>query len=207
MFSIDQSRLIAKSQAHIDNIATVADKVLLNLEQLSSLNIKSIRAAVEQSAASSQLILEHQETDTPINLQAELVQPFSSLFVTYIRSIYEIGTQNRQDMTSSLEAQMAEFNKSIARGFEQTNGGTAGSESAVSALKAAVAAFNSAYENMSAAGKLAADIIDANANAVTDSIVESGLAHLEPLDASESKSRTAGKTRSRKSQNEAAQTE
>lgn len=207
MFFIDQSQLIAKSQTQIDNLSTVAHHVLSNLEQLSSLNIKSIRAAVEQSATSSHLFLEHQETDTPINIQAELIQPFNGLFIGYARSIYEIGTKNRQDMTSSLEDQMAEFNKSIARGFEQTNLGTAGSETAVSALKAAVAAFNSTYENMSAAGKLAADIIDANANAVTDSVVESGLANLEHLDASASTSRKTGKTRSRKSEDEAAQPE
>jgi len=207
MFFIDQSQLIAKSHSQIDHISAVANQVLSNLEQLTNLNIKSIREAVEQGVANSQLFLEHQETDTPINFQTELVQPFNSLLIGYARSIYEIGTKNRQDMTSSLEAQMTEFNKSIARGFEQTNVGTAGSETAVSALTVAVTAFISAYENMSAAGKLAADIIDANANAVTDSVVESGLANLEHLDASASTSRKTSKTRLSKSQDEAAQTE
>lgn len=207
MSFINHTQFNAKSQARIDQMSIAAHHFLANLEQLSSLNFKTMRGALAQTAASSQILAEHQEADTLPNIQTDFLQPFNSLLLGYLRSIHEIGSKIRQDMASSLEERIAEFNKSVARGLEQTNAGTAGSETAVNAIMAAVEALNSAYENMDAAGQFAADIIDANASVVTDSAVVSGLASLEHPGAAAGDSRKTAKPRSRKPQDEAAPAE
>lgn len=204
MFFIDQNQFVAASQSHVDKVSALANNILSNVEQMTSLNIRATRSALELGVASNRLFLENEDLNDPMTLQAELIQPFNSWFLNYVRSTYEIGTQNRQDVTSAFEDQVVELNKSIARSLEQTRIGGAGSETTISALKAAVAALNSAYENMSAAGKQAVNLIDANAAAVTDSIVEAGIAKLEHHDVSGEVAQTARKARSRKSQNEAA---
>lgn len=204
MFFIDQNQFVAASQSHVDKLSVLTSNILSNVEQLTSLNIKAARSALEHGVASNRLLLESKDVSDPISLQTELIQPLNSWFLSYVRSIYEIGTQNRQDITATFEDQMAELNMNIARSLEQTSAGGAGSETTVNALKAAVAALNSAYENMSAAGKRAADIIDANATAVADSLAESGLAKIEHHDVSADVAQPASKGRSRKSQNETA---
>lgn len=204
MFFIDPNQFAAASQSHVDKVSALANNILSNVEQMTSLNIRATRSALELGVASNRLFLENEDLNDPMTLQAELIQPFNSWFLNYVRSTYEIGTQNRQDVTSAFEDQVVELNKSIARSLEQTRIGGAGSETTISALKAAVAALNSAYENMSAAGKQAVNLIDANAAAVTDSIVEAGIAKLEHHDVSGEVAQTARKARSRKSQNEAA---
>lgn len=204
MFFIEPNQLVATSQLHVDKVSVLANNILSNVAQLTSLNIKAARSALELGVASNRMLQENEGINDPMSLQAELVQPFNSWFLNHVRSTYEIGTQNRQDVTSAFEDHVVELNKSIARSLEQARSGGAGSETTISALKAAVAALNSAYENMSAAGKQAVDLIDANATAVTDSIVEAGIAKLEHHDTSGETAQPARKARSSKSQKEAA---
>ena len=106
-------------------------------------------------------------------LQAGLLQPSAEKAVAYGRHVYDIAASTNAEVGKVAETQIAELQKKFLAGVDTAiKNAPAGTESAVSLVKSAIAAANNAYESVQKATKQAADIADANFQAVTNTAVK-----------------------------------
>ncbi len=106
-------------------------------------------------------------------LQAGLLQPSAEKAVAYGRHLYDIAASTNAEVAKVAEFQMADMQKKFMAGVDSAiKNAPAGTENAVSLVKSAMAAANNAYESVQKAAKQAADIADANFQAVTNTAVK-----------------------------------
>lgn len=165
----------AANSAAINALMTVANTSLASAERLAALNLNTARAIIEDSASSVSALLAVKDVQGLVALQSSLAKPAAERAISYSRSVYEILSQSSNGLTQIVEGQAAEFKKNINAAIDQSlKNAPAGSEAVVTAVKSALAAADSAYDNMSKAAKQATQTIEANvasANAATAKLI------------------------------------
>jgi phasin family protein len=164
------------NKAGIETLQTVANTSLTGLANLTLLNLNTVRALVEDSAANAKALLAVKDVQGLVALQKSLAQPAVEKTIAYSRSVYEILSQSSNGVTQVVEEQVSEVNKNVNSAIEKAlKNAPAGSEVAVTAVKSAIAAANSAYSNISKVAKQATEMAEANvaaANAATVKLVK-----------------------------------
>jgi phasin family protein len=164
------------NKAGIETLQTVANTSLTGLANLTLLNLNTVRALVEDSASNAKALLAVKDVQGLVALQKSLAQPAVEKTIAYSRSVYEILSQSSNGVTQVVEEQVSEVNKNVNSAIEKAlKNAPAGSEVAVTAVKSAIAAANSAYSNISKVAKQATEMAEANvaaANAATVKLVK-----------------------------------
>lgn len=164
------------NKAGIESLQTVANTSLTGLANLTLLNLNTARAVLEDGAANAKALLAVKDIQGLLTLQKSLAQPSVEKAIAYSRSVYEIVSQSSNGVTQVVEEQVSEVNKNVNLAIDQAlKNAPAGSEVAVTAVKSAIAAANSAYSNISKAAKQATEMAEANvaaANAATVKLVK-----------------------------------
>jgi hypothetical protein len=84
-----------------------------------------------------------------------------------------VATQTQAEVKKLAEGQGAEMNKTVVSLMDKLNkNAPAGSEVAVTAVKSAMAAANSAYDSFTKVVKQATDMAEANVTAATTRVVK-----------------------------------
>ena len=107
-------------------------------------------------------------------LQASLLQPAAEKAAAYSRHLYDIAAahQRRSDQGRRSPDRPTRRRSSSAWSTPPSKNAPAGSENAVALVKSAVAAANNAFESVQKAAKQAADVAEANFQAVTNTAVK-----------------------------------
>ena len=147
--SINTEQFAAANKAAVDSLLSVANTALASAERIANLNLETARAAFEDSAANTKALLGAKDVQEALAIQASLAQPNIDKAVAYGRSVAEISTQTQEELTKLVEAQFGDFQKSVAGMLEKAaKSAPAGSDVAVAAVQSAIAAANSAFDNM-----------------------------------------------------------
>jgi phasin family protein len=161
----------AANQAAVSSLMTVATGSLDSAERLAALNLNTARAIMEDGAAAFGALFAAKDPQALVALQAKLAKPAAERAMAYSRSVYEILSQSSNGLTQIAEVQAAEIKKNFNAAIDQSlKNAPAGSEAVVTAVKSAIAAADSAYNNMAKAAKQASETMEANvasANAAT----------------------------------------
>jgi phasin family protein len=172
MFVIPE-QLAATNKANVEALLTVANSAFASAERLAALNLNTARTVLEDAMTNTKALLGVKDVQELVNLQTAMAQPLVEKAVAYNRSIYEIATQNQEEVSKLVEAQVAEMNKNLATALDKAaKSAPAGSDVAVAAVKSAIAAANSAYDSVSKAAKQVAEITEANVAAATSATVK-----------------------------------
>ena len=163
----------AANKATVDSLLSLANSALASAERIAALNLNTARSLVEDSVSSAKALMGAKDVQEALSIQASLAQPNVEKAVAYSRSVYEISAQTQEELAKMVEAQYAEFQKSVAGLLDQAaKSAPAGSDVAVAAVKSAIAADNSAFDNMNKAAKQVAEITEANVAAATNATVK-----------------------------------
>lgn len=163
----------ATNKANIETLLTMANAAFASAERLAALNLNTARSFMEDGVTNTKALMGAKDVQEFVSLQTALAQPTVEKMVAYARSIYEIATQNQDEVSKLMEGQMAEVNKGVAAALDKAaKSAPAGSDVAVAAVKSAIAAANSAYDSMSKAAKQVAEIAEANVAAATNATVK-----------------------------------
>jgi phasin family protein len=163
----------ATNKANVEALLTVANSAFASAERLAALNLNTARTLLEDTMANTKALLGAKDVQELLTLQTSLAQPLVEKAVAYNRSVYEIATQNQEEISKLLEAQVSELNKNLAAVLDKAaKSAPAGSDVAVAAVKSAIAAANSAYDSVSKAAKQVAEIAEANVAAATNATVK-----------------------------------
>ena len=95
----------------------------------------------------------------------------------YSRHVYDIAASTNAEVTKVAEEQFADVQKKFMATVDSAvKNAPAGTENAVALVKSAVAAANNAYESVHKAAKQAADVAEANFQAITSTAVKAAQA-------------------------------
>jgi len=147
-------------------------------ERLLELNLAAAKATLEESVEKTQALLSVKDVQEFVALSGGMAQPTLEKVVSYSRTVYGIANGANAEVSRIVEAQIAESNKKVAQLIDfAAKNAPAGSETAVSAFKSAVAAANTAYDTFAKATKQAVEVAESNIAAATSATMKAAAAN------------------------------
>jgi phasin family protein len=175
MLTPDQ--LMALQKANVETLFGLTTKAFEGVEKLVELNVTASRAALTEAAEAAQSMLSVKDGQELLALQAALFQPLAEKAAAYSRHLYDITSSTGAEFGRAVEGQVAEAQQKFLSVVDNAaKNAPAGSETAVAVFKSAVAAGNNALESVQKAVKQAADVAEANFNAVANQAVSASKA-------------------------------
>ncbi len=161
-------QMIAAQKANIETIFGLTQKAFEGVEKLVELNVQATKAALSESANSTQALLSVKDAQELLTLQASLMQPLAEKTVAYSRHLYDIAQGTTAEFGKAAEAQASDTQKKFMAVVDNASkNAPAGSETAVAVMKSAVSAANNAMESVQKAVKQATEMAETNFNTVT----------------------------------------
>lgn len=172
MFNTPEQFAMA-NKAAVDSLLSLANAALASAERVAALNLNTARSVLEDGVSNAKALMGAKDVQEAVSMQAGLAQPGVEKAVAYSRSVYEISAQAQEELSKMLESQFGEFQKQVATMLDTAaKSAPAGSDVAIAAVKSAIVAATSAFDNMNKAAKQVAEITEANVAAATNATVK-----------------------------------
>lgn len=170
-------QVIAANKANVETLFGLTNKAFEGVEKLVELNLQVAKAALGEVADTTKAAMSVKDAQELFALQAALLQPAAEKAAAYSRHLYDIAAATNAEVSKVAEEQAAESQKKFMAVVDTAvKNAPAGTENAVALVKSAVAAANNAYESVHKAAKQAAEVAEANFQAVTTSAVKASQA-------------------------------
>ncbi len=158
MFKIDQ--ITAANEAAINQFTYFAQLSLANVERFTELGLDAARASVAQATAHAQSLAGAKDVNEVIALNSAAIEPALKRAYAYSRTAYETAAETNDEVKRVFEKQTAELNRAAVAALEEAfKYAPAGSESVVDNVKTAIAAAQSAYNNIASINKQVYDTV------------------------------------------------
>ena len=169
---ITVAQIVNTQKSNIDTLFGLTGKAFDGVEKLIELNIQAAKSVISEAARTTQAVLSIKDVQERIALQSSLLQPAAEKAAAYTRGVYEIAASTGAEVTRVAEAQSAEAQAKFMAIFETAvKNAPAGTENGVALVKSAVAAAYNAIETVQKAAKQAAEVAEANFNAMSSTAV------------------------------------
>jgi phasin family protein len=163
----------AAQKANVETLFGLTNKAFEGVEKLVELNLQVARTALSEAADTTAAALSVKDAQELLALQAGLLQPTAEKAAAYSRHLYDIAAATNAEVARVAEQTAAEAQAKFMTVVDTAvKNAPAGTENAVALVKSAVAAANNAYESVHKAAKQAADVAEANFQAVTSTAVK-----------------------------------
>jgi phasin family protein len=161
----------AASKANLEAIVEIANAQFGAVEKIANLQAAVIKSAFEDAIANVRALAGANDVQEFIKLQGSFAQPAYEKAIAYSKGVYEVATQANANFVKVAERRVAEWNEGVVSFIDQALKNFPGaSDTVLPALKQAIAASNSAYENLTKATKQATEMAEANVAAATESV-------------------------------------
>jgi phasin family protein len=159
MFKIDQ--FSAANEAAINQFTYFAQLSLANVERFAELSLGAARESVEQATAHAQSLAGAKDVHEVIAINSAALEPVMKRAYAYSRTAYETAAETNTEVKRVIEKQTAEYNRAAVAALEEAfKYAPAGSESVVDNVKTAIAAAQSAYNNLASINKQIYDTVE-----------------------------------------------
>jgi phasin family protein len=181
MSFLTPEQIVAANKANLETLFGLTNKAFEGVEKLVELNLQVAKTALGEAAENTQALLAVKDAQELLALQASLLQPSAEKAAAYSRHLYDIAASTSAEVTKTAETQFADIQSKFMSAVDSAvKNAPAGTENAVTLVKSAITAANNAYESVHKAAKQAADIAEANFNAVTNTAVKASQAAVKP---------------------------
>jgi phasin family protein len=168
MSAIPQN-VLAGQKATLDNILAIQGTFFNGFEKLVDLNLKVIRATLDEVAQKSQQAVDAKDAQEVLAFTSSLVQPNAEKALAYSKHVYDIVSGVQVDLSKLTEEQVAQGQQQVTEALDQfAKTAPTGSEGAIALLKTSLATANSAYETAAKVARQAADAAESNISAATN---------------------------------------
>ena len=165
---VTPEQIAATNKAGVEAFLGLAHSQFAAFERMSALSFNATKAAFEDGMNHTKALMNAKDVQEFVNINATHAQPALEKAIAYSRSVYQVASQTQGELAKMVEAQAAEFNKSVVGLVDNlSKNAPAGSDVAVAAVKSALAAANSAYDSLTKVAKQATEIAEANFAAAT----------------------------------------
>ena len=156
------------NKVSVETLLGFAGSQFASFERLAVLNFNAAKATFEESLGRAKALINAKDAQEYFTLNTAASQPALDRAIAYSRSLYEVAAQSQSELVKFLEARTAEFNKNLAGVLDKVSkSAPAGSDVAVAAVKSALAAASTAYDNFNKVAKQATELAEANFTAAT----------------------------------------
>ena len=163
----------AAQKANVETLFGLTSKAFEGVEKLIELNLQVAKTSLSETAENAKAVLSVKDAQELLALQAGLLQPAAEKAAAYSRHLYDIAASTNAEVTKVAEQTAADAQAKFMNVVDTAvKNAPAGTENAVALVKSAVAAANNAYESAHKAAKQAADVAEANFQAVTSTAVK-----------------------------------
>ena len=166
-------QLLATHKANIATLFDLGQKAFEGVEKVLELNLQVAKTTFEEASEHAKAILAVKDAQELLALQTSLLQPSAEKAAAYGRHLYDIASSTSSEVSKLAEAQLADAQKKFVSAVDTAvKNAPAGTENAVVLVKSAVAAANNAFDSVHKAAKQAADVAEANFQAITNTAVK-----------------------------------
>ena len=159
MLKIDQ--FAAVNDAAIEQFSYFAKMSLANVEKFAELGLGAARESIVLATKHAQSIASARDANEVFALNSAALEPALKRAYAYSRTAFEAATETNNEVKRVFEKQNAEVQKAAVAAIEEAfKYAPAGSESVVSNVKSAIAAAQSAYDNLAAINKQIYDTVE-----------------------------------------------
>lgn len=159
-------QLIAMNKANMESVMKFAGVAIEGTERMIDLQMKAAKTAFADGIESAKALAAVKDFQQFAALKDTLAQPSMEKATAYAKSVYDLTSETQAEFSKLIEAQVADFNKEVVTTLDKmVKSAPAGSEVGVAAVKSAIAAVNSAYDNLSKVGKQFAQATQSNLEA------------------------------------------
>ena len=170
MMTVEQ--IMSAHKANVETLFGLSGLAFEGVEKIIELNIQATRTAMSEAAETTQAALSVKDAQELIALQASLMQPAAEKAAAYGRHVYEIAASTGAEVNRVAEATATDAQTKFMSVVDNAvRNAPAGTENAVALVKSAVAAANNAFESVQKASKQAAEVADANFQAMSSTAV------------------------------------
>ena len=168
-------QLVAAQKANVETLLSLTAKAFEGIEKLIELNLQVAKTTMSETAENAKAALTVKDAQALLALQASLLQPAAEKAAAYSRHLYDIAASVNGELTRVVEEQSSEAQRKFMTAVDAAaQNAPAGSQSAVALVKSAVAAANNAYDTVNKAAKQAADVAEANFQAMASGAAKAG---------------------------------
>jgi phasin family protein len=170
-------QILAAQKANLATLFDLGQKAFEGVEKVMELNLQVAKTSLEEASEHAKAVLSVKDAQELLALQAALLQPSAEKAAAYGRHLYDIASSTSAEVSKLAEAQVSEAQKKMAAAVDNVvKNAPAGTENAVVLVKSAVAAANNAFDTVHKAAKQAADVAEANFQAITNTAVKASQA-------------------------------
>ena len=183
------TELVELQKVQLDAWNAVSQSLFAATEKLVNLNLAAVKAAYTDATEASNALLAVRDPQEYLALATGTAQPTLEKLVGYSRNAYGIASGTNAELTKIFEAQLSEGNRKVSEFIDfAAKNAPSGSEPAVSMLKTAVAAANTAFDTATKAARQATDWAESNFAAAASATINAATA---ANDAAKAKARKA----------------
>lgn len=165
-------QIMSAQKSNVETLFGLTGKAFEGIEKLIELNVQVAKTAMTEAASTSKAALSVKDAQELMALQAGLLQPAAEKAAAYSRHVYEIAASTGAEVNRVAEATAADAQAKFMSVVDNAvKNAPAGTENAVALVKSAISAANNAFESVQKAGKQAAEVADANFQALSSTAV------------------------------------
>lgn len=166
-------RTAALNKSNVEALLNAANVVVEGVERVLDLQFQAARGGIADALESVKALTSVKDMQDLVNLQASLAQPALEKATSYSRSVYAVVSETQAELAKIAEARVAELNRVVMVALDDAaRTAPAGSNAAVSAVKSAVVAANSAYDTIAKAAKQVVEMTEASVAAATENAAQ-----------------------------------
>ena len=163
-----QQDMLALNKANIETTLSLASAVLKGAERLAGLQISAAKELLADNAKIARDLLSLKDPQELLSVKP-VAEPLMERALSYSRSVYEVASDTQAEITKLLEARLKDIGATVNEAVAQAaKNAPAGSDVAVAAVKSAMAAASSAYENIQKISGQVKQIAEANVAAASE---------------------------------------
>ncbi|WP_374317621.1 TIGR01841 family phasin [Aquabacterium sp.] len=166
-------QILANQKANLTTLFDLSQKAFEGVEKLVELNLQVAKTTLDEVSEHAKAALTAKDAQELLALNTSLLQPAAEKAAAYGRHLYDIASATSAEVSKVAESQMADAQKKVLAAVDNAvKNAPAGTENAVVLVKSAVAAANNAFDSVQKAAKQAADVAEANIQAITNTAVK-----------------------------------
>lgn len=156
-------QIVKTNQSAIETATAIADLGLDSLEKLSTHQLASSRRALVELGENTRHLLQAKGVQDLAAIQG----PGIENSIAYFRGFYDIASAHQAALRSLLEERQGELGQTLNNSLAWLPKSGQHSEVATAAVKSAISAANSAFEQVNKAARQVAEIAEASVNAAS----------------------------------------
>jgi phasin family protein len=163
----------AANKAVIDTLLSVANTAFAAAENLAALNLTATRSQLEDGGRQAKAAMSARSPQELVALQSAQVQPNMTKAVAYSREVYQINAATAQKLFQLVQSQFSQINtdaQDLAQRFATAS--PFASEVALAAIKQAVTASNSTFDNLKKVATETATLANAGVKNTTQAALD-----------------------------------